>query len=197
MSLWELDVDGTGTLTTSVKVAADAEGTLTNMAEVTSLETELDIDNNSADDVNDILRVADVGIEKDDGVAVALAGETVTYQLTVTNYGPSTATGIMVTDTLPNSLKFISASSPCEELTGEQKVVCPLVGELGVGDNRSVTLTAKVAADATGSITNQVIVSATEEDEFTSNNSAVDINTIEREADLRITKTDGQSAGDQ
>ena len=49
---------------------------------------------------------ADLQISKEASTNPALVGETLTYTLEVMNHGPNDATGVVITDTLPNELSF-------------------------------------------------------------------------------------------
>ncbi len=80
-----------------------------------------------------------------------VAGETLSYILTVTNIGPSEAIGVTLTDTLPIGAQLVSAvSSQGEDCRTEREepttdtVVCSL-GNLGSGE--TVTVTSVVAID--------------------------------------------------
>ena len=59
---------------------------------------------------DDIESPPDLVIIKSDGQDTARAGETLTYTLTISNAGAQTATGVMVTDTLPARTTFVAAS---------------------------------------------------------------------------------------
>ncbi|MCO8124320.1 isopeptide-forming domain-containing fimbrial protein [Stieleria sp. TO1_6] len=53
----------------------------------------------------------DLTVTKDDGITQAFLGDTLTYQIVVTNVGIEDATGVTVTDTFPDDvLNFVSAS---------------------------------------------------------------------------------------
>jgi uncharacterized repeat protein (TIGR01451 family) len=54
--------------------------------------------------------VPDLALAKDDGRTSAVPGQAITYNLTVTNVGARGATGITLTDTLPQNTTFVSAS---------------------------------------------------------------------------------------
>ena len=53
--------------------------------------------------------VADVGIGKTAAASV-LASSNLIYTISVTNFGPSSASGVVVTDSLPVGVTFVSAS---------------------------------------------------------------------------------------
>ena len=68
--------------------------------------------------------VADVVINTTDSPDPVRQGQKLTYTLTVANNGPDTATGIVVTDTLPDGVDFISASPGCTKSAG--KIQCSI-----------------------------------------------------------------------
>ena len=72
--------------------------------------------------------IADLSLAKAAIDATVSAGETFTYRMVATNAGPSTATNVAVTDTLPVQLAFVSSPQGCTA-TG-QNATCPLVATL-------------------------------------------------------------------
>jgi uncharacterized repeat protein (TIGR01451 family) len=100
-------------------------------------------------------------------------GATLTYTITVTNNGPSTATGVTLTDTLPASVSFFSASPGCG-LAGNI-VTCGL-GTLLNGDSAIVTIT--VTTTAPGAITNTATVAGNEPDPTSANNAVSVVNQV-------------------
>jgi uncharacterized repeat protein (TIGR01451 family)/LPXTG-motif cell wall-anchored protein len=86
---------------------------------------------------------ADLGIDKTDGDAVVDAiGDTIGYRLTVTNAGPSAATGVVATDVLDPRLRFAASDDGCT--AADQTVTCP-VGDLAAGATASRSFTATVS----------------------------------------------------
>ena len=77
------------------------------------------------------------------GPATAQPGATVVYTLTLRNLGPSTAAGVVLTDTLPAGLTFAAASAGCVNTSGT--VVCT-VGSLAADTTVVCTVTATVDA---------------------------------------------------
>jgi uncharacterized repeat protein (TIGR01451 family) len=118
---------------------------------------------------------ADVGVSV--GAPGHLAsGDRFAYSLTVRNDGPSPAQNVVVEDTLPSSVRFVSAAIP----TGG-KCNLPAVGETGglicrftslkKGASRTVQVTVDVVA-AGGTLSNTATATSTTPDAHLSNNSA-------------------------
>ncbi|MGE0641645.1 MAG: hypothetical protein AB7G12_10365 [Thermoanaerobaculia bacterium] len=111
----------------------------------------------------------DLSIEKiSDAAGPVLPGDTVTYTLTVMNEGPADATGVVVTDTLPLGLTYVS--DDCGALD-----VPPWtwdIGNLANGANVQCNVTVSVDVDAAGDILNTADVTADNADPATGNNSS-------------------------
>jgi uncharacterized repeat protein (TIGR01451 family) len=119
---------------------------------------------------------ADVGIGVVDSPDPTYRTGELTYTLTAQNYGPTTAAGVTVTDTLPANTTFRSVSAPngwtcTSPAVGAAGTVTCSVDSLAVG---SATITLKVivssSAPASGTIQNQAAVSATTSDPSDTNN---------------------------
>jgi uncharacterized repeat protein (TIGR01451 family) len=70
-----------------------------------------------------------------------LVGGTVVYSITVTNYGPSSSTNIIVSDTLPPGVTFVSASSTQGSVIRNGFTVVWNVGNLAISNGAAMTLT--------------------------------------------------------
>jgi uncharacterized repeat protein (TIGR01451 family) len=110
---------------------------------------------------------ADVGVSVNPGGAVPL-GNNLTFTITVTNNGPTTATGVTLTDTLAAGLVLVSATPSQGSCSGTGPISCPL-GTLAGGASATVTVVA--SASTTGSYANTASVTATPPDLNTGNNS--------------------------
>lgn len=130
----------------------------------------------------------DLAITKTDSVDPVIAGETLTYQLTITNTGPSIATGVAITDTLPSGVTFTSASSGCVYNASLGIVRCD-PGEVGIGAVTNATIQVLVGPAETGSLLNQAIVTTLDTDTYPSNNTAQATTDITSSADLSLSKT--------
>ena len=104
-------------------------------------------------------------------------GGSVSYGLTVSNEGLSTEPGpLTVVNTLPAALSY-SAASGTGWVCGNsgQTVTCTRSGALAVGASAaSLTISASVAANASGTVSNSATVSGTGGDANTDNNTAID-----------------------
>ena len=100
-------------------------------------------------------------------------GQNLTYTLATTNLGALTASAVTLTDALPSSVSFVSASPGCTNIGGV--VTCNL-GALagGAGSNITVTVTPSIA----GPITNSVTIGSTTADPNSANNTATNVITV-------------------
>jgi uncharacterized repeat protein (TIGR01451 family) len=118
----------------------------------------------------------DLVLTKTDSNDSAPTGRNLTYTLTVTNNGPDPASDVVVVDTLPGTITFVSANSSqgtCAHLTG---VVTCNVGSMANG--AVVTITIVVRPTQAGVITNVASVTASTEELSPGNNSDSEDTTI-------------------
>ncbi|MFQ5595857.1 MAG: hypothetical protein ACE5HA_17055, partial [Anaerolineae bacterium] len=193
--LGNLAVDASATIEVVVTVdPATAHGTiLTNSAEVSGNEVDPDLSNNTATEETEVIRQeADLAVTKTDSPDPVLAGDNLTYTLTVTNNGPSDATGVTLADALPAEVAFVSATpsqGTCSEVAGA--ITCDL-GDLAVDASATIEVVVTVdPATAHGTmLTNSAEVSGNEEDPNPDNNMATEETEVIRQADLSVVKTD-------
>jgi uncharacterized repeat protein (TIGR01451 family) len=98
---------------------------------------------------------------------VVHVGDNVTFALAVTNNGPSAATGVTVTDTLPAGLTYVSNSCGA---TFASPTLTWNVGALAASASATCNLTATVTQ--VGTITNTASATANETDPTPANNAA-------------------------
>jgi len=188
-----LPVGGSVTFTAIATVDPTASGTLDNTATVTITGgTDPSGRNNSAtDDDTVISRVADLSVTKTDNVDPVPQGGTVTYTIEVENLGPSSATGVVVTDNLPAGLVFVATSGCAEDPAGAP--TCTL-GTIAPGGSASYTLQASPDSPPPASVTNVASAAGNETDPVSENNSDDETTGLPPEADLSITKDDGATS---
>jgi uncharacterized repeat protein (TIGR01451 family) len=124
---------------------------------------------------------ADLSIAKTDSPDPVSAGGALTYTLSVHDGGPSTATGVVATDRLPNGVTFVSAHATGGGTCSATKltVTCDLgtLGTNGGSANADVTINVMAPAKA-GDITNTASVRADQKDTKQKNNRASATTTV-------------------
>src|SRR2546428_28240 len=147
---------------------------------------------NSASDTDTVNKSADLSISKSDGVTSVTAGTSTTYTITLPNNGPPTVTaGVLVKDTIPANTTGSTSDSRCTIASGV--MTCTTTAALTPSSSTTFNLTLAVAADYPGtSLTNTApIDSIPATDPTPGNNSASDTDTVNKSADLSISKSDG------
>ena len=162
-------------------------GPLSNSASVSAVETDPNTANNSATATTTVTPSVDLALSKTDSPDPVIVGNNLTYTINVSNNGPSNATGVIITDTLPAGVTFVSANSSQGSCSGTTTVTCNL-GTLNNAANASATIIVKPTA--AGPLNNSASVSAVETDPNTANNSATATTTVTPSVDLALSKTD-------
>ena len=182
---WSLGTLANGQVSNvTVTVTAPASGSLTNVANVSSPTGDPNSTNNITPPViTTVTPVADVGLGKT-GPASVLAASNLVYTISVTNFGPSSASGVVVTDTLPLAVTFVAASGDGINNSG---VVSWSLGTLASGQVSNLTVT--VTAPASGSLTNTASVSSPTGDPNSTNNVTVPVvTTVTPVADVGLAR---------
>ena len=192
-----LPAGGSFTFTVSAPISPTATGTLSNTASISSAVPDPTPGNNSATDSDTLTASADVAVSLTDSPDPVIAGNHLTYSITVTNNGPSAAASVALSDTLPAGTTFVSLTSPAGWTN-----TTPAVGGTGLVSSTNTilapgpaafTLVVKVGnAVAQGTILSDTAsVSAVTTDPTPGNNSSTTSTTVNAQADLAVTKTDG------
>ena len=185
--LGEMNVGEIRTFTVVVTVNPDVTGTISNTVSITTSSPDSNPDNNTDTEPTDVIAIADVSITKDaEPDPVAVVGENLTYTLTVYNAGPSDAQNVLVEDTLPAEVTFISTDVP---LASEPNPLVWDLGTLGAGETRVIQVFVNINSDTTGTFSNDVVVGSTTLDPNPDNNDDFEDTLVETLADLAIVKT--------
>jgi len=148
------------TITIVATVNANATGTLLNTATVSAPE-EVDLTNNTDTVSNPITPRIDLAIVKTDSTDPVAPGSTFSYTLDIVNNGPSDATGVIITDTLPpEGITFQSATQTPATVTDDQ--ITFNIGNLASGATASVTIFVLVDATFAGELLNHSEVEGNE-----------------------------------
>src|SRR5439155_797206 len=180
------------TIVVQVTPATSGGTTISNTATVSSSGTSDPTATNNTATATTTVTVttsADLSITKTDAPDPVTAGAALTYTLTVSNAGPSTAAApISVTDSLPPGVTFQGASGTGWTCSGTNTgVTCTRASTLPPGAAPPITILV-TAPNEGGTITNTATVSSSTSDPNTANNTAT-ANTDVRAADLSITKS--------
>jgi len=186
--------DTTAIVTVVLLVDEDFDGiTLVNTASVSADQKDDDPGDNIASEITTVATQTDILIAKSDLMDPVLAGETILYQIIITNTGPSAAENVVITDQIPVSTTFTGASPLCTESGG--LVICQM-GTLASGERDSVFVQVEVddaVIDGT-TVTNTTRVSTTTPESDTTNNEDTEPTLINQSSlnptDLEIAKSD-------
>ena len=157
--------------------------------------------NNTATTTTPVSAAPDLQVSKSNGVDTVEPGDTLVYQIIVTNSGDQGATGIRLTDYLPAHTLFVSASDGGSQVTSpiafDNVVSWPEFSLAGGGASVTRVLTVSVADPFpvdTNVITNTVTVTddgANGPDPTPENNTAVDVDTVAAASVLLMSKDNG------
>lgn len=183
------DLASGASATVTLTVQTEEDGELTNTADVSASEPDPDEADNS-DTASAVVasRPADLSITKAAVTDPVAPGQDLVYQIGVRNRGPNDAGTVVVTDTIPISTSFVSATASrgsCSEAGGI--VTCDL-GALARLRDATVTLTVE-AGDA-GMVINTARVAGSVLDTIPGNDAATDTTTVTALADLSLDKDD-------
>lgn len=175
------------TATAKIKVTAGSvnKTAVKNSVTVKSEDTDPDESDNAAESSIDILAQPDVSIKKTVSPEIALPGKILTYTLEVQNAGPSKATGLLITDTLPLKGIIFRSAQGCNQSDGLVK--CSLES-LAVNEKATFVIVVNVNSDLRNSLTNQAKVSSNEFDPNQANNAASITTDVLASIDLGLSK---------
>jgi uncharacterized repeat protein (TIGR01451 family) len=153
-------------VTASIVVSSTSSQPITNCAQVSSTTSDPDPINNQS--CITVVRGADVVITK----SATVSGSNISFKLEARNRGLTPANGVVISDTLPSEVQYVSSSitqGTCTYRTSTRIVTC-LLGKPGLGVGQTVTASMVVTSTSSQPITNCAQVSSTPPDVDPSNN---------------------------
>ena len=174
--------------TIQVAVPATFPGTIVDTVSVKADQPDPDVKDNTDTEQTTVLGKVDLAVTKLVAPQESVVGKPITYTITVTNNGPSPATGVTVTDKLPSNVMSVRCSDDCS-ITRVGDALTWRIGNLASG--ASVTLTCTLVPTVVGQLTNTVEVTGNEYDPELGNNIASATSTVRApSANLSVTKSD-------
>jgi uncharacterized repeat protein (TIGR01451 family) len=131
------------------------------------------------------LLCADPQVVKSADPSPAVPGEDVTFRLEVKNNGPDTATNVVATDDLPDTVTFKSASQGCAEAGGV--VTCSLAS-LAAGATHTFEIVAAVPSSVTECLANTATVTNSTPDTNAANNTSTICTPTKGRSGVTLTK---------
>ncbi len=171
-------VTNTGVLTATVPTIPSSTG-MTDTATATVTVTPLD-------DVT-------VGVFAPSSVAVS---DNIAYQITVGNNGPSTATGVSLTDVLPAGVTLVSATSDTGTAspTISGSTLTFAIGSLAQGQVANITIIVSTSPSTPTSVTDTATVTGTQPDSDSSSNMSSATTTVVPSADVEVVSDTASTA---
>jgi len=156
------------TATLTIRAKVNATGDYSNSAIISCNEKDTDTNNNTSTVITVPILLSDLDITKTVSNSEPQIGETIDFLIQVTNHGPASSTGIVVTDVLPSGYTYISS-------VPDQGNYDPKSGKWSVGaleNGSSAVLTVKAKVNVSGDYVNIATVSGNMTDPNTGNNQA-------------------------
>ncbi len=200
-NLGTLNVGASASITVVIRPSVATSGTRTNTATITSLDVgDPDRENNSGSVTGGttVNAIVDVTVSKSATPSPVQAGTPLTYVVSAINAGPSTATTVVATDTLPANAAFVSFAGVTG--TGASCVVPP-AGTLGgtvtctwpsivSGAQQTATFIVRPVTGATSVQNDLVITTATPETNPANNTFSITTPVTNAAVDILVNKVD-------
>lgn len=181
------DLPSGGAVTGRVQAVTAQLGWLTNVASVSADQPDLVPYNNLAVAAVEVLPAVDLGIRQQLASPPATVNHDFQLELTVTNRGPQTATGLTVSDLVPAGVDVVAVESGAVTSTlVDRTLVCNLAD---LAPEASATLSLTLRGTVAGEYTNAVTVAAAETELVPDDNAGSLVFAILEDADLAVSCT--------
>ena len=119
---------------------------------------------------------ADLSLTKTDGPDPVVEDAVLSYAVEVRNGGPDAAANVIMSDTLPDRVRFVSADSSLGTCVRQGRNVTCEIGDLAAGQLARATIEVRPRRD--GQITNTASVASDVDDPQTTNNQDAETTTV-------------------
>ena len=159
-----------GRATATITITPNTTGTLVATAFGKATQADPFTANNAATATTTVGPSANLALTLTDSPDPAVVNSNWIYTITVTNIGPSTASGVVVNQTFPASLIIVSATSASATITTNSGTVSANVNNLLAGSGAVIFVTVK--SSASGNFASTATATAAQADVNSANNSA-------------------------
>ena len=160
----------TVTVTIVVQATVSAPPTASSTVNVSSDQADNDTSNNTATILTTVNPLIDLALSGSGNPSPVLVGQNLTYTFTVTNNGPSPATGVIFTQGLPSGITLVSITPSVGTASDTNNQVTANFGNLAVNASATITVVVTVGATAQASMLSNASVTANETDSNVNNN---------------------------
>lgn len=179
---------GTITIVVATDPAATTGTQLTNSVSISGSATDNNTANDSANATTTLTSSSDLALTKSGGAA--LAGGTTSWSIGYSAGGPSTATNVTLTDTLPAGTTATAVTASGWSCSLGPTVTCT-IASLPAGASGTIVIDANVDPAAAGTLQNSAtIASSGTADPAPMNDTATSSTSVTTNADLGVTITD-------
>ncbi len=165
------NVGTTGRVTATLVVRLNNSGTINNTVTVSAHGPELTPGNNSATVTATVSPSADLAAQVSGAPDPVTVSNRLTYTITVTNRGPTTAGSVQLSNTLPPNVTFISHTPSQGTCSRNGSLVTCSLGNIAL--NSAATVQIVVAPNGPGMQTNRISVSSAAFEPVPANNTNV------------------------
>jgi uncharacterized repeat protein (TIGR01451 family) len=160
-------------VTVTVVVQPMAAGSLTETATVSTDSLDPNLSNNNATVTTEVDPASDLSVQIAADTGVLAQGIPFNYTVTVTNNGPSDASGVLLSDTLPAGAALVSDSTDSGLTpTVTDGVVSVAIGALAAGSSIRLMMAMNPIATPGSTLDDTAVVSGSQADPNTTNNTA-------------------------
>jgi large repetitive protein len=185
-ALFEVGELGVGeVVTVGVLMRGRVEGSWTNVARVSGLEADPEMEDNEVEWVSEVRRESDLGVEL--GWLWSeelLVGQEARYEVRVSNRGPQAAREVRLEAVWDGAVELVEVEMGQGSWEWEEGGVVMGLGTMEVGEEREIGMVVRVLVD--GGLTGQVRVSSLELDPEETDNEAQVMVMVRRLVDLRL-----------
>lgn len=184
VDLGTVDSGSSATVAITVQTQADAAGTFSDVASITSQEADPNSAAESVTLADSYETAADVGVTLTEGPSAPLAGGVLTYVMIAANAGPESASNVVLTLPVSAGLSYVSSSSTAGSVSFDNGQVVAQLGDVAANAQDSVTVV--LEATTAGTVTETATATSSSVDPNPANNTSSVTTVVQPASDLVV-----------